>query len=179
MIFFYADLKLGTTDIKKLEYGSPKIEKKIMEMERLVYATANLHASLEGLSELELSERKMKQCKKYSELGTKNQKVNFDQFDQKIASQRKQVRYLRKVSLWNKTFYQSVEILARITCIVYARICMVFGPYIPDLTACGLVKPIKNVMGSRSGPILGASQNCLVHFHSQKSILFLDVEGGS
>ncbi|KAK1365435.1 putative EF-TU receptor [Heracleum sosnowskyi] len=173
----YADLKLGTIEFEKLEYGSRKVEKKIKEIERLVYATVNLHASLEGLSELELSERKMEQWKNYSELGTKNQKVNSDHFHQKLASQRKQVLYLKKVSLWNKTFDQSVETLARITCIVYARICKVFGPYIPDLPACGLVEPIKNVMGSRSGPILGASQHCLVRFHSQKSILSLDVDG--
>lgn len=172
----YADLKLGTIDFEKLEYGSPKVKKKIKEIERLVYATANLHASLEGLRELEMSERKMKQWKEYSELSTKNQEVNFDQ---KLASQRKQVRYLRKVSLWNKTFDQSVEILARITCIVHARICKVFGPYIPDLPACGPVNPITNVLCSQSGPILGASQRCLVRFHSQKSMLFPDVDGSN
>ncbi|KAL8133331.1 protein PSK SIMULATOR 1-like [Apium graveolens] len=173
----YADLKLGTLHFETLEYGSRKIEKKIKEIERLVYATANLHASLQGLGELEVSERKIKQRKLYCELGTPDQNVNFDQFDQKLASHRKQVRYLKKVSLWNKTFDQSVEILARITCSVYARICMVFGPYIRDLPACGLVRPIKNVIGSRSGPILGASQHCLVRFHSQKPIRFLDVDG--
>lgn len=172
----YADLKLGTSDFEKLDYGSRKVQKKIKEIERLVYATANLHASLEGLSELELSEKKMKQWKRISNLGTKNQKVNCDLFDQKLASQRKQVRYLREVSLWNKTFDKTVELIARITCVIYARICKVFGPYIPDLPACGLAEPIRNVMCSRSGSIMGASQRCLAHFLSQKSTLFLDLD---
>ncbi|KAK2996339.1 hypothetical protein RJ639_026310 [Escallonia herrerae] len=60
----YTDLKLGTIDIGKLEYGSKEMQKRIDKMERLILATSNLYTALESLTEMEISEIKLKQWKK-------------------------------------------------------------------------------------------------------------------
>ncbi|KAK2994333.1 hypothetical protein RJ640_005267 [Escallonia rubra] len=60
----YTNLKLGTIDMGKLEYGSKEMQKRIDKMERLISATSNLYTSLESLTEMEMSEIKLKQWKK-------------------------------------------------------------------------------------------------------------------
>ncbi|KAK3037422.1 hypothetical protein RJ639_031916 [Escallonia herrerae] len=190
----YTDLKLGTIDMRKLEYGSKEMQKRIDKMERLVSATSGLYTALESLTEMEISERKLKQWKKNT-VAMQGQKLNINHFDQKIANQRKQVRCFRETSLWSKTFDKSVGLMARIVCIVYARICFIFGPYIPVLPSVSLrnvrssqilraqpefclIEPIKEQVCSRSGPIPSTGKPSLVRFYSQKSILFLSEDDG-
>ncbi|KAK2975493.1 hypothetical protein RJ640_005232 [Escallonia rubra] len=48
----------------KLEYGSKEMQKRIDKMERLILATLNLYTALESLTEMEISEIKLKQWKK-------------------------------------------------------------------------------------------------------------------
>ncbi|KAK3007146.1 hypothetical protein RJ639_016703 [Escallonia herrerae] len=60
----YTDLKLGTIDMGKLEYGSKEMQKRIDKMERLISATSNLYTALESLTEMEISKIKLKQWKK-------------------------------------------------------------------------------------------------------------------
>ncbi|CAL5422606.1 unnamed protein product [Camellia sinensis] len=190
----YTDLKLGIIDLGKLEYASKDTEKRIDKMEKLVSATSRLYTALEALSELEVSERKLKQWKLNSRVLQSNP-TNFDLFNKKISYQRKQVRHFREISLWNQTFDKSVGLMARIVCIVYARICLVFGPYLSFLPCVSLrnikssqqkdiirfqpeyclIEPIKDQVQitSRSGPIPTTSKRSLIRFHSQKSLLFL------
>ncbi|KAH0720860.1 hypothetical protein KY290_005878 [Solanum tuberosum] len=166
-------------------------------MEKLINATSGLYAALENLAELEVSERKMKQWKERKASG-QLQKVNLDMFNQKIEQQRKQVRQFRENSLWNQTFDKSVGHMARIVCIIYARICVVFGPYIPILPSLSLrnmrssqqkeilkfqpenclIEPIREQVISRSGPIPMTSKQTLVRFYSRKSIFFLCEDEG-
>lgn len=156
----YTDLKLGIADFGKLEYGSKSTEKRVAKMERLTGATAGLYTALEALAELEIYERKLKQWK--TKPPTQLQKTNFDDFNQKLVQQRKRVSHFREISLWSKTFDKSVGLMARLVCIVYARICSVFGPYIP-------VVPVKDQILPRSGPITSTSKPILVRFYSRKS----------
>ncbi|KAJ7961386.1 putative Avr9/Cf-9 rapidly elicited protein [Quillaja saponaria] len=125
----YADLRIGMVDVRKLEFGTKNIEKLIDKMEKLIAATAKLYAALESLTELEVSEKKVQRWKK--NLGPKHSsQANIEYFNDKISYQRKQVQHYKEVSLWNQTFDKSIGLMARIVCIVYARICVVFGPYI-------------------------------------------------
>ncbi|OIT27151.1 PREDICTED: uncharacterized protein LOC109214345 [Nicotiana attenuata] len=193
----YTDLKLGIIDFGKLEYGSKEIEKRVDKMEKLINATSGLYAALENLTELEISERKMKKWKEKKTAG-QLQKVNCDMFNQRLEQQRKQVRQFREISLWSQTFDKSVGYMARIVCIIYARICVIFGPYIPVLPSVSLrnmrssqqkeilkvqpenclIEPIREQIISRSGPIPTTSKPTLVRFYSRKSIFFLcDDEG--
>ena len=126
----YSDLKLGVIDLGKLEYNTKHVLKIIERMEKSISATANLHAALESLAELEASERKIERWK--NTIGPK-QISNLEYIKQKIVVQRKQVQHYRETSLWYKGFDKSVGHMARIVCVVYARICSVFEPYISDL----------------------------------------------
>ncbi|KAJ7950274.1 putative Avr9/Cf-9 rapidly elicited protein [Quillaja saponaria] len=122
----YTDLKLGIIDIRKLDFGTRNIKKIIDKMEKLIASTATLYSALESLKELELSEKKIQRLSK--NLGSSQ--PNLEYFNHKIAYQRKLVQHYKEVSLWNQTFDKSVGLMARIVCVVYARICFVFGPYI-------------------------------------------------
>ncbi|KAG5554004.1 hypothetical protein RHGRI_011766 [Rhododendron griersonianum] len=191
----YTDLKLGIIDLGKLEYGSKDSHKRIEKMEKLVYATSRLYAALESLSEMETSERKLHQWRNNStsRMALQAQATSYDLFNQKIGYQRKQVTHLKATSLWSQTFDKSVGLMARIVCIVYARICVVFGPFVSFLphvslrnVRCShrrdiiriqpeycLIEPIREqVVTTRSGPIPTVTKPKLVRFHSQKSILY-------
>ncbi|KAG8376935.1 hypothetical protein BUALT_Bualt09G0115800 [Buddleja alternifolia] len=163
----YSELKLGITNLGRFDYASKMIERKVRKMEKFVSATSCLHSALEALTEMEISERKLKNCK-HSQL----QKANFDLFYLKLGYQRKEVRRFREVSLWSKTFDKSVGLMARIVCVVYARIRSVFRPYL------SLIETIKEQMVPHSGPLLTAAKPSFVRFYSQKSVLFSNENDG-
>ncbi|XP_073152009.1 protein PSK SIMULATOR 3-like [Henckelia pumila] len=182
----YVNLKLGIVDYRKLKYGSRLNEKRLRKMQRLISATSRLHAALEALTELEqLTQQKTRQGK--------NKKIhlmksNFDPFTAKLMNQRKMVHHFRGISLWCKTFDKSVGLMARIVCVVYVRICAIFGQYVPNLTSFSfqnmgcfknqtdmpMIEPVKEQFTSHSGPITMSSKATLVRFHSQKTNLFFN-----
>nr|XP_004515634.1 uncharacterized protein LOC101506729 [Cicer arietinum] len=127
----YADLKHGVIDLRKLQYGSRSANKIVEKTERLVSATASLHSAMEYMTELETAEKKRQQQQQRC-WNTKTicQKTNVEYFNEKLVSQRKQVQHFKETSLWKQTFDKTVGIMARLVCIVYARICSVFGAYI-------------------------------------------------
>ncbi|KAK4396207.1 hypothetical protein Sango_1457300 [Sesamum angolense] len=79
----YMELKLGIVDFGKSDYGSRMTERKVQKMEKLVSATSSLHAALDALAEMEISERKVKEWKK-GRMQLSNS--NFDHFNQKIEN---------------------------------------------------------------------------------------------
>lgn len=129
----YNDLKLGAIDTKRFEFGSKNVIKIVEKMEKLVSVTANLYTALQSLTELEHSERKIHRWKKNIIDPKQFGKTSFELFHQKMAYLRKQVHHYREISLWNMTFDKIVGSMARIVCIVFARISTVFGPYISGL----------------------------------------------
>lgn len=164
----YTDLKLGNVDFLKVGYGSKMVERKVHKMEKLVSATSCLHAALEALTEMEVAERKLLQWKNRQQAIKMNQAVavmpNFDLFNQKIEYQRKEVRHFREISLWSKSFDKSVSLMAKLVCIIHARICAVFRkqrdfPLIPN--------PIEQII-PHSTPNLSAVTPKLVRFYSLK-----------
>ncbi|MED6161325.1 hypothetical protein PIB30_059664 [Stylosanthes scabra] len=121
----YNDLKHGIIHLRKLGYGTRSANKVIGKMEKLVAATGNLHTALEIMAELEASEKKLQRWN-----NNKNNifpKTNVEYLIEKIEIQRKQVQHYKEVSLWNQTFDKTVGIMAKVVCIVYARIRSVFG----------------------------------------------------
>ncbi|XWS67108.1 hypothetical protein CRYUN_Cryun05aG0258600 [Craigia yunnanensis] len=129
----YHKMKQGIIDVSKLDFKSRNVGKTIEKMEKYANATSILHASLVSLNELEVSEKKMKKWKRNGFPKKSSEKTNTDYFNEKISFQRKQVRHFRQVSLWSQTFDKSVGFMARIVCVVYARICSIFGPFVPSL----------------------------------------------
>ncbi|WJX43159.1 hypothetical protein P8452_30302 [Trifolium repens] len=126
----YADLKHGIIDLGKLQYNSRNTYKIIDKTEKLISATASLHSAMEYLAELEAAEKKRLQQQRYWDISKPSLKPNMEHFNEKLVYQRKQVQNFKETSLWKRTFDKTVGIMARIVCIVYARICSVYGAYI-------------------------------------------------
>ncbi|PIA54652.1 hypothetical protein AQUCO_00900902v1, partial [Aquilegia coerulea] len=128
--FAYADLKLGFVDIAKLD--SKGMEKSIEKMEKYISATSGLYAALESLSELEALERKTKRWKDHS--GPMPIQITKQEFsEQKLSIQKQRVQHFKDASLWNQPFDRIVGFMARTVCVIYSRICVVFGPDISVL----------------------------------------------
>ncbi|XP_019186501.1 PREDICTED: uncharacterized protein LOC109181206 [Ipomoea nil] len=176
----YTDLKLGIVDFGRLEYGSKDTQKKVEKMEKLVSATAELYVALEVQSEIEICERKTKQWKG---------RANLEMFAQRVKYQRKLVNHYKDTSLWTKTFDNCVGLMARLVCILYARICSVFGPFFPILPSFPLrktpppdrdillvqpdycfIEPKNGKITSHSGPLSSKAEPISVRFYSQKSV---------
>ncbi|XP_058734581.1 uncharacterized protein LOC131606352 [Vicia villosa] len=121
----YADLKHGVIDLRKLQYNSRNTGKIIEKTEKLISASASLHSAMEYMAELETAEKK-----RHRNGIRPSQKPNMEYFNEKLVFQRKQVQSFKETSLWKQTFDKTVGIMARLVCIVYARICSVFGAYI-------------------------------------------------
>ncbi|KAK7382658.1 hypothetical protein VNO80_01628 [Phaseolus coccineus] len=126
----YADLKLGLIDLRKLGYGCRNSLKMISKMEKLVSSTGSLYTAMESMGKLEISEKKRQRLKTNDYNNWT--KHNLEYFNEEIACCRKQVQHYKEVSLWNQTLDKTVGIMAKVVCIVYARICSVFGGYIAN-----------------------------------------------
>ncbi|XP_010920518.1 protein PSK SIMULATOR 1 [Elaeis guineensis] len=134
----YADIKAGgiIADLGRLGMGStPKaVEKRVRKMERYVATTARLFAEMELLSELEASERKMEQqWRRYSGPIPMQKRIAADPLRLEIKSQRQRVRRLKKESLWSQRQDKAVDRMAKAAVSVFARICAVFGQFVPGL----------------------------------------------
>ncbi|XVE96919.1 hypothetical protein REPUB_Repub02eG0265400 [Reevesia pubescens] len=129
----YHNMKQGIIDVSNLDFNSRNVGKTIEKMEKYANATSILYASLAALKELEVSEKKMQKWKINECPQKPSEKASINYFNEKLSFQRKQVRHFRQVSLWSQTFDKSVGLMARIVGVVYARICTVFGPFVPSL----------------------------------------------
>ncbi|XP_027351295.1 uncharacterized protein LOC113862407 [Abrus precatorius] len=121
----FADLSHGVADLRKFDFGARHIERKIDDMEKLVAGTRNLHLAMESLSEMEASEKKIQRWRTIR--ANHGLMVKVECFDDKIMFFRRQVQYYKQVSLWNQTFDKVVGLMAKIICVVYARVRTVFG----------------------------------------------------
>lgn len=149
----YADLKNGIIDLRKLQYNSRNVHKIVNKTEKLVSATASLHAAMESVADMEAAEKKRQRLNwnMNNNNNTTCPKPNMEYSNDKIVFERKQVQHLKGTSLWEQTFDKTVGIMARLVCIVYARICSVFGPYI---AGCNKI--------SSNNVFLGIEHSCLL-----------------
>ncbi|KAL2934232.1 putative helicase/primase complex protein [Bienertia sinuspersici] len=127
----YKDLKNGRMDMQKLNsYGSKDTEKSIEKMDKFMSLTAQLYTELEELTQMEASERRMIEWR-ISHCDHHN--TNYAFFEHKILNQRKLVRHLKEISLWNQSYDKIVGIMAKVVCVLYVRICTLYQPYISIL----------------------------------------------
>lgn len=162
----YSDLKVGSIDMSKMDYGSRDVEKLVQKLEKYISTTSMLHTAIDSLTELEASEKKLSQWRR--NVSSKvSERANFDLFDQKIAFQRRQVRHFRQVSLWNQTLDKSVAPMAQITCIIYARLCKAFTFFLSGLPSFSYLRHNNSTRITKSGPILKTSKKSMMQkFHS-------------
>ncbi|PIA54806.1 hypothetical protein AQUCO_00901000v1 [Aquilegia coerulea] len=116
----FDDLMKNDADLFGWEFTSKKMDKKTKKFEKYVTAAANLYREMESLNELELVLRKMQ--------GSSDPNCgNRLEFQKKVAWQRQDVKLLRQISLWNKTYDYVVLLLARSLVTLFRRINHVFG----------------------------------------------------
>ncbi|KAK6942686.1 protein of unknown function DUF3475 [Dillenia turbinata] len=99
------------------QYKWKKMDRKVKKMERFVAVTEQLYEEMEVLVELEQTLRRM-QVSSDAKL--------FD-FRQKVIQQRHEVRYLREMSPWVRTYDYTVRLLARSLFTIIERFKYVFG----------------------------------------------------
>lgn len=102
------------------EYKWKKMDKKVKKMERFVAATSQLHQEMEVLVELEQQLRRM-QC------NPENNRVKVLEFQQKVIWQRQEVKNLREMSPWSRTYDYTVQLLSRCLVTIIERLKFLLG----------------------------------------------------
>ncbi|XP_021851488.1 protein PSK SIMULATOR 1 [Spinacia oleracea] len=102
------------------EYKWKKMEKKVKKLEKFVAATAQLHQEMEVLVELEQTLRRM-QC------NPETNRVKLLEFQQKVIWQRQEVKNLREMSPWSRTYDYIVQLLSRCLVTIIERLKILLG----------------------------------------------------
>ncbi|KAH7667940.1 hypothetical protein IHE45_12G091400 [Dioscorea alata] len=132
----YSDLKAGiSSDLEQSWFSKKRAEKKVRKMEKFITATSKLCTEMEVL---EVSRQKLnKQCNRYSGPMPVSKLVSNATNDllADIKAQDQKIHKLKEESLWSKTFNKVIGIMAPLAFFIFARICSVFGPFVPGLPA--------------------------------------------
>lgn len=97
-----------------------KMDKKIKKMERFIVINANLYQEMENLSDLEQTLRRLK--------GNDDaDSITLVEYEKKLAWKKQEVKHLKDVSIWNRTYDYTIRLLARSLFSIFSRIGHVFG----------------------------------------------------
>uniref|UniRef100_A0A5B7BC35 DUF668 domain-containing protein n=1 Tax=Davidia involucrata TaxID=16924 RepID=A0A5B7BC35_DAVIN len=97
-----------------------KMDRKVKKMERFILVNANLYQEMETLTDLELSLRRMKGNDDHDSL-------SLVEYEKKVAWKQQEVKHLKEMSLWKRTYDYTVRLLARSLFTIFRRIEHVFG----------------------------------------------------
>ncbi|KAG7016312.1 hypothetical protein SDJN02_21419, partial [Cucurbita argyrosperma subsp. argyrosperma] len=101
-------------------YSWKKMEKKVKKMETFISVNANLYQEMEMLADLEQTLRRMK-------INDDLDDTNLDEFRKKVEWKQQEVKNLREMSLWKRTYDYTILLLARSLFTIFSRIKYVFG----------------------------------------------------
>ncbi|KAK9723889.1 hypothetical protein RND81_05G032300 [Saponaria officinalis] len=102
------------------EYKSKKMEKKVKKMEKFVAATSQLHQEMDVLVELEQTFRRM-------QYNPDTNRVKLLEFQQKVIWQRQEVKNLRGLSPWSRTYDYIAQLLSRCLITIIERLKHLLG----------------------------------------------------
>ncbi|KAL2323144.1 hypothetical protein Fmac_027523 [Flemingia macrophylla] len=136
------------------EYAWKKMERRVKKMERFVAAMSLLSQELEVLAETEQTFRRMK-------VNREVHGVKLLEFHKRVMWQRQQVKNLRDMSPWNRSYDYIVRLLARSLFTILERIVLVFG---------NSHIPIENQQNDDSPP-LNSNNNHLTRSHSFSTLM--------
>ncbi|MED6144331.1 hypothetical protein PIB30_014679 [Stylosanthes scabra] len=102
------------------EFTFKKMEKKIKRMEKFISTNASLYQEMEVLADLEQTLARMK-------ASGESDAVTLIEFQKKVGWKRQELKDLREVSLWNRTYDYTILLLARSLFTIFHRINHVFG----------------------------------------------------
>ncbi|XVF75696.1 hypothetical protein PTKIN_Ptkin13bG0207500 [Pterospermum kingtungense] len=100
-------------------FSSKKMDKKVKKMERFISVNATLYQEMELLSDLEQTLRRMK--------NNDTEPENLLEFQKKVIWKQHEVKSLREISLWNRTYDYTIRLLAKSVFTIFGRIEHVFG----------------------------------------------------
>ncbi|CAK9313382.1 unnamed protein product [Citrullus colocynthis] len=100
-------------------YSWKKMEKKVKKMETFISVNANLYQEMEMLADLEQTLRRMK-------VNDDSDVINLVEFQKKVAWKQQEVKNLREMSLWKRTYDYAILLLARSLFTIFSRIKHVF-----------------------------------------------------
>ncbi|KZV48938.1 hypothetical protein F511_09534 [Dorcoceras hygrometricum] len=122
----YHDLEEVFDDLNEIDpkwygwqYRLKKIERKVKKMDRFIAATEQLYQELDVLAELEQALRRMR-------AGADVGQVKLLEFQQKVVWQRQEVKSLREMSPWTRTYDYIVRLLLRSLFTIAERIKYVY-----------------------------------------------------
>lgn len=111
-------IKLGT-DPFGWEFSYKKMDKKVKKMEHFISINATLYQEMEMLSDLEQTVRRMKV--------NDSEPENLLNFQKKLVWKQHEVKNLREISLWNRTYDYTMRLLVRSLFTIVSRMNKVFG----------------------------------------------------
>ncbi|KAF9674953.1 hypothetical protein SADUNF_Sadunf10G0181300 [Salix dunnii] len=111
-----------------------KMDKKVKKMERFISVNAALYQEMEMLAHLEQTVRRMKCSDPVPD--------NLLDYQKKLVWKQQEVKNLRGISLWNRTYDYTVSLLVRSLFTIYSRISHVFG--INPTAYSGQLKTLKS-----------------------------------
>lgn len=101
------------------EFTAKEMEKKVKKMQRFISINVSLYQEMEMLSDYSQTLKRMK--------ANDGDFGNLHEFQSKVTWKQQEVKNLRDVSLWNKTYDYTVLLLVRSIFTVFGRIKHVFG----------------------------------------------------
>lgn len=116
----YDDLIKFGVDQYQWQFTWKKMIKKVKKMENFIAVNASLYQEMENLSELEQILKRMKG-------NDDHDSITVVDYTKKMAWKQQEVKRLKEISLWNKTYDYAVLLLARSIFTIFARIGHVFG----------------------------------------------------
>ncbi|XP_057859508.2 uncharacterized protein LOC131068342 [Cryptomeria japonica] len=119
----FDDLLCNNIDFKVLMFSVKEMDVKIKKLEKYISTTTNLYQELEVLADLEQSLKRLQS----GEEGSRIKDNSLHSIQQKLSWQRQETKYLREISLWNRTYDAVVGLLARVVFTTYGRIRFSFG----------------------------------------------------
>uniref|UniRef100_A0A7N0T4D8 Uncharacterized protein n=1 Tax=Kalanchoe fedtschenkoi TaxID=63787 RepID=A0A7N0T4D8_KALFE len=112
-------IKLGF-DPYGWEFSWKKMDRKVKKMERLISYNANLFREMETLVDLEQTLKRMKGADHIDGLSLLD-------YQKRVAWKKMEVKNLKDISLWNRTYDYAIRLLARSLFTIFSRIKHVYG----------------------------------------------------
>lgn len=116
----FSDLINTGIDTYGWQFTWKKMERKSKKMEKFISVNSNLYQEMEVLADLEQTLRRMKG-------NDDSSGVNLLEFQKKVTVKQQDVKYLKSISLWNRTYDYTVLLLARSLFTIFKKIPHVFG----------------------------------------------------
>ncbi|KAL8050583.1 hypothetical protein ABFX02_06G090200 [Erythranthe guttata] len=116
----FIDLVRAGTDVYSWQFSWKKMDRKAKKMEQFIITNTNLYQEMETLADLEQALKRMK--------GNDNvDSITLVEYEKKFAWKKQEVKHLKEISLWSRTYDYTILLLARSLFTVYVRIGHVFG----------------------------------------------------